>query len=177
MNEQLEPFSCQIIDQESFKVIYELYWDKVLQYAQNIVGDESLAEDILQHVFISLWDRRSYLSITNVEAYLKRAVKFSAIHEIKRRLKMDSEVDLQDVTLSAYQDSDNEILYKDLQLVINQLLRSFPSNSQRIFQLKFQEGLDNRAIAEKLQMSEKTIRNQLSLCLKTVRVKLKKAGF
>ncbi|MNT05760.1 RNA polymerase sigma factor [compost metagenome] len=61
--------------------------------------------------------------------------------------------------------------------MIDQLITKLPSKSKDMFMLKFRDGLDNNAIATALDLSEKTIRNQLSICLKSVRMNLKKVGF
>lgn len=75
---------CKSIDAKSFEQIYIRYWDQVLQYAICIVHDESLAKDMVQHVFVSLWDKRKERQIEHIEIYLKRAVKYAALHEIKK---------------------------------------------------------------------------------------------
>jgi len=165
------------IDAKSFEQIYIRYWDQVLQYAICIVHDESLAKDMVQHVFVSLWDKRKERQIEHIEIYLKRAVKYAALHEIKKRLAIDDQMDLRDVEVIGDQESDQDIMYQDLHLMIDQLITKLPSKSKDMFMLKFRDGLDNNAIATALDLSEKTIRNQLSICLKSVRMNLKKVGF
>lgn len=177
MSDQNNIMCCKSIDAKSFEQIYIRYWDQVLQYAICIVHDESLAKDMVQHVFVSLWDKRKERQIEHIEIYLKRAVKYAALHEIKKRLAIDDQMDLRDVEVIGDQESDQDIMYQDLHLMIDQLITKLPSKSKDMFMLKFRDGLDNNAIATALDLSEKTIRNKLSICLKSVRMNLKKVGF
>lgn len=177
MSDQNNIMCYKSIDAKSFEQIYIRYWDQVLQYAICIVHDESLAKDMVQHVFVSLWDKRKERQIEHIEIYLKRAVKYAALHEIKKRLAIDDQMDLRDVEVIGDQESDQDIMYQDLHLMIDQLITKLPSKSKDMFMLKFRDGLDNNAIATALDLSEKTIRNQLSICLKSVRMNLKKVGF
>lgn len=177
MDVQKNLIDCQSIDEKCFELIYKRYWDQVLAYATCIVHDQSLAEDIVQHVFVSLWDKRSERHIENIENYLKRAVKYAAFHEIKKRLVIDDNTNLSDVDIIGDQESDQDILYKDLHQRLDEIITKLPSKSKDLFVLKFKDGLDNNAIASALDLSEKTIRNKLSISLKSVRVNLKKVGF
>lgn len=177
MNDKNELICCKSIDEHSFELIYRCYWDQVLQYAVHIVHDRPLAQDIVQHVFVSLWDKREQRHIKNIEAYLKIAVKYAAFHEIKNRLNIDENRDLNDIDMIGDLESDHDILYKDLHVILDDMMNKFPSKSKDMFVLKFKDGLDNHAIASALHLSEKTIRNKLSICLKSVRVNLKKVGF
>ncbi|MCS3555866.1 MULTISPECIES: RNA polymerase sigma factor [unclassified Sphingobacterium] len=177
MNDKNELICCKSIDEKKFELIYIYYWDQVLQYAINIVHDRSLAQDIVQQVFVSLWDKRHQRQIDNLEVYLKRAVKYTAFHEIKKRLNIDDNTNLSDVDIIGDQESDQDILYKDLHQRLDEIITKLPSKSKDLFVLKFKDGLDNNAIASALDLSEKTIRNKLSICLKSVRVNLKKVGF
>lgn len=177
MSDQNKILSCKSIDAKSFEQIYIRYWDQVLQYAICIVHDESLAKDMVQHVFVSLWDKRKERQIEHIEIYLKRAVKYAALHEIKKRLIIDDKMDLNDVDIISDQESDQDMMYQDLHLAIDHMMTKLPSKSKDMFVLKFRDGLDNSAIADALDLSEKTIRNKLSICLKSIRMNLKKVGF
>lgn len=165
------------IDKKQFELIYKRYWEKVLAYAISIVHDQSLAEDILQHVFISLWDKRNERCIEDIEAYLKSAVKYSAFHEIRKRLKMNANTNLNEIDLLSDRESDSAIIYKDLYQLVEYIIDKLPTKSREMFQLKFWDGLENKDIAKVLGLSEKTIRNKLSICMKSVRSKLRKVEF
>lgn len=167
------------IDYQTFCALYKEYWPKVIRYAKELTKDDALAEDILQRVFISLWERREQLTIACVEAYLKRAVKFAVLAELKKKLyaKEDLTESADVVELHANELPDARLCYRELTDMLGTITAVLPKKNQEMFQLRYTEGLDNRQIAEVLEVSEKTIRNQLSLSLKLVRKRLRRVGY
>jgi|GEM_PF-1473250 len=167
------------IDYQTFCALYKEYWPKVIRYAKELAKDDALAEDILQRVFISLWERRGQLTIACVEAYLKRAVKFAVLAELKKQLyTREGLTESADVMeFHAHELPDASLCYRELTQTLGTITAVLPKRNQKMFQLRYTEGMDNRQIAAIMEVSEKTIRNQLSLSLKLVRKRLRRVGY
>ncbi|PVH24269.1 RNA polymerase sigma factor [Sphingobacterium corticibacter] len=164
------------IDSSAFREIYDVYWHKVYKYASRILADSELAQDVVQQVFVSLWERRAHLDLNNVEAYLIRAIKFACLATLRKQQKQRS-LDEKDYLWSASSHATDEYsLGKDLARHLNKILATLSKDEEYIFRMRFEDGLDNRTIAANLMLSEKTIRNKLCTTLGFVRRKLKSYG-
>src|SRR3546814_4338835 len=79
-------------DQTAFEELYRRYWQRCYLQVARRSGDETLAEDITQNVFVSLWEKRKSLHIEHVAAYLFSAVRFRFITYLKRSEEHTSEL-------------------------------------------------------------------------------------
>lgn len=165
------------MDYAAFRAIYDTYWEKVYKYAQKILGNTPLAEDVVQHVFVSLWERRKLLQMENTEAYLIRAVKFACLTELKKTQRYRDLGDVDMPETKSELKADDYILHKDLEKTIDYLLKPVAGKCQQMFRMRFEQGLDNHSIASHLDLSEKTVRNKLSQTIGMIREKLKLQGY
>jgi RNA polymerase sigma-70 factor (family 1) len=150
-------------DPISFKMIYKLYWRRLYNTAYYIVESESDAEDIVQDVFSSLWYRRERLCINGpIENYLVKAVKYTAFFYIKLQNKNR----LLHIEEPLVNDIEDQLAYKDLERLMEKILRSLPFKTQQIFSLSRFDGLTYSQIAEKMDVSVKTVEYHISLALK-----------
>ena len=76
-------------DQLAFEVLFDRYWKRLYSFAFKIYKEEAICEDIVQEIFISLWEKSINTNIVNLEGYLLRAVKYKVANYI-RDLKFDS---------------------------------------------------------------------------------------
>ncbi|MCW3465189.1 RNA polymerase sigma factor [Chitinophaga nivalis] len=166
-----------IIDETSFVALYNQYWQEALTLARQLLQDDCAAEDIVQNIFISLWKRRAELRITQpIAHYLKRAVKFAAAAYIRDQSRKET-ISIHTFTPIAAGHTDAALLHKELVCTVNNFVEQLPAQNQKVYQLRFHHALDNPKIAHLLGMSEKTVRNQLSLALKRIRTLLVKEGY
>ena len=75
---------------QGFDRVFETYWQRLFSYAYQIYAEERICEDIIQEVFVSLWEKLEYTSIINLEGYLFRAVKYKVFNHL-RDLKFTQE--------------------------------------------------------------------------------------
>ena len=75
---------------EAFEEIYNRYWKKLLQFAILKTDSIEISKEIVQELFINLWERRSELEISNLEYYLFAATKYKIIKELKKKYKTES---------------------------------------------------------------------------------------
>jgi RNA polymerase sigma-70 factor (family 1) len=153
----------------AFDALYTRYWKKVFNSAYKRVKDEEIAKDVAQDVFIQLWTRQSKLPIINVGAYLEVAARNSVFKQMEKASKYSSlsEIIIEPESNSGH--ADTMMLHAEFLKAFQELLISLPPQQQLIFKLKFNEGLSSQQIAEKLELSIKTVRNQMGRALQTLR--------
>ncbi|MCX2484898.1 RNA polymerase sigma-70 factor [Pedobacter sp. MR2016-24] len=165
------------IDENSFFQLYETYWKKLYQVALKYLGDHYRAEEVVQEIFTSLWQRKDtlLLSADTVENYLIRAVRFkiSRIYtdEIRKTQKLDEFKQLQQ---EASNQTEKQVLYSFLQADVDKLVDMLPDRCKGVYLLSRVKGLNNKEIAVDLFISEKTVENQLTKALNFLRGRLKK---
>ena len=159
-------------DQEAFKIIYERYWDKIFVMCNNRLPQTDIAEDLLQDIFVSLWKNPKLDEIQNLEAYLFQATKFSIIKYLNR----SSRVEYIDHTSYGLLDRieelnlDDALNSKELQQLIFQEIERLPEKTKIIFNYSRIDNLNSKEIAEKLNISPRTVENQISKSLKHLRI-------
>ncbi|MBA4053410.1 MAG: hypothetical protein C0490_01735 [Marivirga sp.] len=163
------------------KVLDELftrYYVKLARYALRQLNDSMVAEEIVQDTFIYLWKKRSSLNVeTSLEAYLYKAVANKCINYIKSKVRrMNRLTSDEDVSNSAvFKMVDLET--KELHQLIELALKSLPQQTAMIYSFSRNTGLTFVEIAEKLDVSQKTIEYHISSALRLMRNILQKYGY
>lgn len=156
-------------DQAAYRQLFNRFYKVLLGTAVNIIKDEDSGKDAVQDVFLQVWKTRETLKVTSsVPSYLKRAVINRCLNAIRKEQKYEDESEFVDRPSDA--PTPIEILEaEDLQKVIDTALRSIPERSRLAYILKRQEGLSLKEIAEKLDISPKTVENQITKALKILK--------
>lgn len=133
------------------------------------IGDQAVVEDIIQDVFIDVWQRRASLEIkTGIKAYLLTAVKYQVMRHFDEKSKARTTSSLPE----AFYEEDVfgfEELYHEIEVAVDML----PLRAQLVFRMSRLEGYSVEEIAEKLKITPQTVHNQLSKSLKIMRGELK----
>lgn len=155
---------------EALRALYSSYYRYICTVVYNMVGDGSIAEDIAQEVFVEVWKRRESLDVnTSLKGYLRRVAVNKTLNHIRSK-KMDFEQEDAILQLPTKEDSSQKILEaEDLQNAINKAVESLPEKCRIIFSLSKFEEKSYREISEQLEISIKTVENQMSKALKIVR--------
>lgn len=156
---------------DNFESIYKQYYHILCNAAENIVGDADTAQDIVQEVFIKLWNKKEDIhSILNPKAYLFRSVINTSITYLE---KNKNKIRLGDLKVVSQLSSDSNVLTKELEAKISKALNALPAKCKAIFVLSRFEGMKNKEIAEHLGVSLKTVENQMGIAFKKLRNDLK----
>lgn len=154
-------------DEAAFTEIYQRYAIILYQFAWNILKDEEECKDAVQEVFVWFWNNRCNIQVTALKYYLLAAVKYKLIRVIQNSKRRDEILSARPLRAES---SVEEILeLKELQAVISQFTQSLPPRAKKIFHLSRQQYLSNREIASRMQISEKTVENQMTITLKKLR--------
>jgi RNA polymerase sigma-70 factor (ECF subfamily) len=166
--------SLKARDQQVFGELFKTYFKQLRNYAFSFVQEQTLAEDIVQTVFLRLWDRIEVLNLADsVAAYLYRAVyneSLNALKHSKVRRSHHSWLNrhMKDQTDTAHRQLQLRELEKHLHAAINEL----PEQCRTIFQLSRYEELRYRDIGLRLGISVKTVENQMGKALRLLRARL-----
>jgi len=158
-------------DHASFDLLFDRYWERLYRAALARVGDDSVAQDIVQELFIKLWERRHKLTIQlSLENYLLSAVRFSVISHF--RSKNVNEVRLDDALQRVHllEASINENAgYFELEKTLEEALSKMPDMLQKVYQLR-SENKAVKEIAGELGVAEQTVKNYISEVLRRLRM-------
>lgn len=155
-------------DRPAFNELYEYYWKNLFLYAYKIYQDGAICQDIVQEVFINLWERNSENEILNIEAFLFRSVKNRIANRI-RDLKWNDAIEDIVNSISSDEKPDNVIELKETTSLINEIIQNLPPRCQEIFRLSRFENKDNTTIAKELNLSIRTVETQISKALAQLR--------
>lgn len=176
-NDPVSKRATFVIDEASFVALYNRYWYESLSFARQLIQDDFVAEDIVQNIFISLWRRKDSLQIDQpVAHYIRRAVKFSVAAYIRDQSRKET-IPLSSLEDAVHTDADAPLLYRELLNKLTGFIDQLPDQNQKVYHMRFHHALDNPQIADLLGISEKTVRNQLSLALRRIRAYLVKEGY
>lgn len=159
----------------AFENLFKTHFKGLYAYAFTVVKDGTIAEEIVQGVFLRLWENRSNLVIhTSLKAFLYRSVYNESLNYHKHQKVRDA---FQTHHLYVQRDemeddSSQEVQLKELEDHLQTALNKLPEGCRTVFHMSRFEELKYREIAEKLNISIKTVENQMSKALKILRVEL-----
>lgn len=164
-------------DKKYEDVFYQLYKPLCI-YCLNIVNNEEIAKDIVQDQFANLWenwDRHSKLDA--LSAYLYTSVRNRAINYLKKQSTKDAVFNIDILSENhAPPNTDPQQIIENLELeqILEKALDQLPKKCKEIFMLKRFSELSYKEIADKLDISTKTVENQMTIALKRIREYVKK---
>jgi len=153
----------------AFDLIYERYWKKLYNEAFKRLNSSADSEEIVQDIFIDLWNKRSERQIDNLRGYLLGAVRYQVYAVYHRRKNLPAFEEPLDYMAFSSDDADSDYLRDELLSSIRLWLETQPEKRREIFRLRFLEGLSTLEIAEQLDISRKTVQNQLNTSQQSLR--------
>jgi len=163
-------------DEKAFTEIYSRYWEKLLATGYYHLKNKQAAEDIVHEVMMSLWTRKTELTIQSLPSYLATSVRFSvfkAIARDKRRRELLHEHGIPEASAETLEKLDALFLQEQLLGIIEQL----PEKAKLAFTYSREEDLSVRQIAKKMDLSPKAVEYHITKALRTLRDALTKIKF
>lgn len=158
----------------AYNEIYQRYKWVLFLHAIKRIRDREESRDIVQELFLQLWDKRATLNIHgHLSGYLYTAIRNRVIKFISHQ-KVESVylTSLTDMVNSGTCITDHLVREKNLSLLIEQAINELPAKMREVFLLSRQEHLSHREIAARLGIEESTVKRQVSNALKILRDKL-----
>jgi RNA polymerase sigma-70 factor (ECF subfamily) len=136
--------------------------------------DDIIAEEIVQNVFFRIWEKKEQLQIDDsLKAYLYRSVHNESLNHLKHlKIKTSFQLQYSGNMESSNQDASNQMVAAELENDIQKAISELPPQCRTIFQMSRFEQLKYQQIADQLNISIKTVENQMGKALKVLRSKL-----
>lgn len=164
--------------QKSFEIVFKTYYARLCVYAQGYTKQTEIAEDIVKDFFVYLWDNREKISVnTSLSGYLFRSVHNLCINFLEREKRKNKTILIEDLavlelTIKQPLSGDyplGNLLARELENEINAQISKLPGQCREIFQLSRFDGFSHKEIAEKLKISENTVKVQVFRALCKIR--------
>ena len=156
------------------QLFYEFY-PFLCNTIYRIIKDSAIAEDLAQDTFFKFWDKRKSIDIqVSLKAYLRRMAVNEALYYIRKNKKFQKDSNVEPIDLGETSETvEDQLLQQELENKIDLAIRDLPPRCQEIFKLSRFEELSYKEIASKLNISIKTVENQMGKALKILRGVLK----
>lgn len=158
----------------AFEEIYQRYWYNLYRVAYQQTGTREEAEELVQNLFENLWHRRGQLTIRHLLSYLVVSIKHLATNYVKSQIthrKYQEYLILHEIRQSF--GTDEHVQFADLSKAVDEAMKKLPEKSGEIFRLSRFEGQSVRAIADRLNLSEKAVEYHITRSLKVLKEQLK----
>ena len=164
---------------KAIKKLFDTFWQPLFQFSYNILRNEPDAQDVVQEVFIALWKRQLNLTIYHsIESYLFTSVKYKSLTKLSERLSSsERNLPLETYLESSFTEAVDPLILKELEKEIEFHIKHLPNRMRTVIQLRTQEYLSIQEIAQKLNISEETVKNHLASARKRLRIQLKDATY
>lgn len=169
-------------DKSAFKNIYKTYYSQIYLYARSFVLNDEIAKELTQDSFLLLWEKRSSLKeSTNLKAYLYIVTRNNCINYLKhatakRNFDEYEQHRTNDLKLNYWALNDEvseKIIINELLNKIQKAIEQLPPKCRNIFILSRHKNMKNKEIATTLNISIKTVENQMTEALKRIRKQIK----
>lgn len=159
---------------EGFEILFKQYYEPLCNFVFGIVKDYDASEDVIQELFVKFWEKRNNFSDDiSIKAYLYRAARNMSLNQIKHfGVKKDFNLFNQIKLSDTEQNIANPAEISELQEMIAQAVNELPTERKKIFLMSRQDGLKYKEIARELNISVKTVENQMGKALSTLRSEL-----
>ena len=158
-------------DHKSYESIFMTYFPKVKYYINGFVKSIDIAEELTQNVFFKIWENRQTLVISQkgFDSYVftiayRQTIDYIRSKQVRESFYSDQVVNQVDTVCT-----EDEYIAEETRLLVEMEIENMPEKCRKIYRMSRNEGIPNYKIAEQLNISQRTVENQLSLALKRIR--------
>jgi RNA polymerase sigma-70 factor (ECF subfamily) len=162
-------------DPASFNALFDRYWEMLYATVFSVCSDREVCSEIVHDIFLNLWLKREKLQIESFKAYIVASARYHVYRHVKnaRRKSLEYREDLEYSSRVSMNDGELNIHYQDLEKSVDKELEELPRRCKEIFTLSRREQLSNDEIATRLDISKRTVENQLTHALRHLRLSMK----
>jgi RNA polymerase sigma-70 factor (ECF subfamily) len=162
------------LDEASFEDLFRKEFKGLCFFAINYVKDYTTAKEIVQDAFIGLWEKRDVIDMSKqVKSYLSTSIRNKCLNYLRDNQKYVAEMlDYEGLHVAGGHEQSSHLDAKELGVRIEVAISELPEKCREIFVLSRYEHLKYQEIADKLQISVKTVETQMSKALQHMRVRL-----
>ncbi len=161
-------------DRDAFNCIYNRYWKGLFFCALKKLGEKEEAEDLIQDLFVSIWTKREDFEISSsLKAYLFTALKYKIINHFEfKKVRRKHLATLKDAFSELDNGTSNTLLAEEVEKRVEVGINKLSPKVKLVYQLSRDENLSLDEIAERLEVSKQTVKNQISKALKVLKAHL-----
>jgi len=158
-------------DESALKAFYDRYWDAALLASYNVLKDKKLCEDVVQDVFMDIWNRRQKIEIKSTfKTYFFACVRYQVFAQIRNREKNVRMEIFENLDLKGQQECpETQYVYGELVSRINSSIERLPKKCREVYKLSRNEQLTHAEISNRLDISTKTVENHMTKALRLLR--------
>jgi RNA polymerase sigma-70 factor (ECF subfamily) len=162
-------------DSASFNALFDRYWEMLYATVFSVCSDREVCSEIVHDIFLNLWLKREKLQIESFKAYIVASARYHVYRHVKnaRRKSLEYREDLEYSSRVSMNDGELNIHYQDLEKSVDKELEELPRRCKEIFTLSRREQLSNDEIATRLDISKRTVENQLTHALRHLRLSMR----
>ncbi len=157
-------------DKEAFTELYNRFWKKLFAIAYSRMNEVQDAEDMVHDVMASLWINREKVEIDLLENYLATATKYAVLSKIKKKQREFEYQKTLELPVVRELQVEKSLHFKKVLEVIKSEVEQLPERCRLIFKYSREQGKPVKQIAKELNISPKTVENQLNKALKQLRL-------
>ncbi len=160
-------------NQKAFRKLFELFWEPMFVKAKVVVKNEAVAQDIVQNIWLNLWQKREDLEIDNFEAYIFKAVNNGCFKHLRDNKFHASQIEvIESLQMATESSIENQHDLEQIEVAIENILNRLSPRCQQIFRLSRLDETSNEEIAFRLGISKRSVENQVSIALKYIKKNL-----
>lgn len=165
-------------DENALEKIFHQYYRYLVVTAYHYLKDDGMAKDLVQDVFFKIWEKRSTLNIDqSLKAFLRRSVINRCIDELrKKRIQWDLIEESPAMEMSGSQDGQSAMETTELKKVVQDAIATLPDRCRLIFMMSRTDEMSHQEISDALDISKKTIENQITKAIKVIRIAVRDYG-
>lgn len=161
-------------DERAFKEIYSRYWKVLFEAAYRRVASKEIAKELVQIVFLRIWEKRQATYINHLQSYLLTAIKNSVINYIESTVVHKKYLQhVINTTAGVCHTAESTLNFNELSQAIEKAIGMLPDKTRHIFRLSRFDNLSIREIAASMNISEKAVEYHITQSLKALRLSLK----
>lgn len=161
-------------NEKAFSTLYDHYWEALFLYVVRILGEKDDAMDVVQDTLITLWKQRDHMhEVKSLKAYLYSIARYKALRHIRLNIqKRDYLSSLLNFFEEYSESPEEQFISNELQMIINDEVSRLPPKMREVYRLSREQQLSYKEIASLLNISDKTVKKQISNSLKIIRLRI-----
>ncbi len=165
----------KVFDEAAFELLFRSQYEGLCFFATNYVKDLDMARELVQDAFVALWDKRFHIDMSlPVKTYLTTSIRNKCLNYLRDNKKYNKEIlEFEGLDTDSDQMASDKLMQDELESRINLAIEELPEKCREVFILNRYENLKYQEIADKLEISVKTVETHMSKALKHMRDRLK----
>lgn len=158
-------------DETAFRNLFDTYWEHLYSVALMLTKSEALAEDIVQEIFLKIWNKRTELpEVEKPDSYLFIIARNHIYNVLKQQQREEQyNKHILDWFEGSKQNPESELLFKESAELLSKAVANLSTQQRAVYKLAREQGLSYHEVAAQLNISTNTVKNHLSIALKYIR--------